>query len=97
MFNNTICYATKQRQESAEELSKKADAMIVIGGKNSSNTMKLADICKKHCKTLLIETAEDLDIGDIKELEYIGIVAGASTPDYVIQEVYDYIVNKINV
>lgn len=97
VFNNTICYATKQRQESAESLSKKVDAMVVIGGKNSSNTLKLAEICRKHCKTLLIETAEDLDIDDIKALEYIGIVAGASTPDYIIQEVYDYIVNKINI
>lgn len=97
VFHNTICYATKQRQESAELLSRKVDAMVVVGGKNSSNTLKLADICRNNCKTYLIETAEDLDIYDIKELEYVGIVAGASTPENIIQEVYDYIVNKINI
>lgn len=96
-FHNTICYATKQRQDSAESLSKKVDIMIVIGGKKSSNTLKLAEICRKNCKTILIETINDLDINEIKDLEYIGIVAGASTPDFIIEEVYDYIVNKIKV
>ena len=95
VFHNTICYATKERQESAEKLSKKVDAMVVIGGKKSSNTLKLAEICRSNCKTFLIETAEDLDYDDIKDLEYIGIAAGASTPDFIIREVYDYIVNKI--
>ena len=69
--------------------------MVVIGGKKSSNTLKLAEICRSNCKTFLIETAEDLDYDDIKDLEYIGIAAGASTPDFIIREVYDYIVNKI--
>lgn len=93
-FCNTICYATKQRQDSAEDLSKKVDAMIVVGGKKSSNTLKLAEICRKHCMTFLIETVEDLDIEKIKNLSYVGIVAGASTPDFIIQEVFD-LVNKI--
>ncbi|MDO4711201.1 MAG: 4-hydroxy-3-methylbut-2-enyl diphosphate reductase [Peptostreptococcaceae bacterium] len=96
-FHNTICYATKQRQESAESLAQKVDAMIVIGGKKSSNTLKLAEICRKHCKTILVETIKDLDASEIRTLEYIGIVAGASTPDFIIEEVHDYIVNKIKV
>lgn len=94
-FKDTICYATRERQKSAEDLSKKADGMIVIGGKKSSNTLKLAEICRANCKTFLIETVKDLRDEDIKDLEYIGIAAGASTPDFIIQEVYDYIVNKI--
>lgn len=93
-FCNTICYATKQRQDSAEELSKRVDAMIVVGGKKSSNTLKLAEICRKNCMTFLIETFEDLDIEKIKDLSYVGIVAGASTPDFIIQEVYDYLLTK---
>lgn len=97
IFFNTICYATKQRQESAEKLSRKTDVMIVIGGKKSSNTLKLAEICKRNCKTLLIETYEELDLNEIKDLNYIGIVAGASTPDFIINQVYDYIVNKIKI
>lgn len=96
-LHNTICYATKQRQESAAALSEHVDAMIVIGGKESSNTKKLAEICRKNCMTFLIESVDTLCFDDIKELEHIGIVAGASTPDFVVQEVYDYIVNKIHI
>lgn len=95
-FYNTICYATNQRQKSAEELSKKVDAMIVVGGKKSSNTKKLAEICEKNCKTFLIETKDELDEKMFIGLDFIGIVAGASTPDFIINEVYDY-VNKINI
>lgn len=95
-FSDTICYATNQRQSSAEELSQKVDVMVVVGGKKSSNTKKLAEICKKNCKTILIETKDELDKDLFVEMEYVGIVAGASTPDFVIEEVYDYI-NKINI
>lgn len=95
LFHNTICYATKQRQDAAAELSAKVDAMIVVGGKKSSNTLKLAEVCRANCPTFLIETYEDLDFEQIKDMNYIGIVAGASTPDFIIHQVYDNIVNKI--
>lgn len=81
---DTICNATRERQTEAEELAKKSDVMIVIGGKNSSNTKKLADICSKYCPTYLIEQADQLPrLPDGK----IGITAGASTPAYIIKEV----------
>lgn len=96
-FFNTICYATRERQDAARELSKEVDAMIVVGGKSSSNTKKLAEICAEHCITFLIETAEELDLKKIENFEKIGISAGASTPDFIIKEVEDLIVNKINI
>ena len=84
---NTICNATKSRQESAEELSKKVDAMIVIGGKKSSNTMKLVEISKKYCSNVFhIETIEDLSLQNMHRFNTIGITAGASTPDWIIKE-----------
>lgn len=93
---NTICSATQIRQQEAKELSKKVDAMIVVGGKESSNTRKLYDICKENCNlTFFIETADELDFNALKSVEKIGITAGASTPDYVIKEVVDKI-NNIN-
>lgn len=96
-FFNTICYATRERQDAARELSKQVDAMIVIGGRSSSNTKKLAEICAENCITFLIETAEELDFKKIENFEIIGISAGASTPDFIIKEVEDLIVNKINI
>lgn len=86
-FNNTICLATQKRQSSSVELSKKVDAMIVIGGKHSSNTKKLAEICKENSVTYLIETISDLDINEVSSYKKVGIAAGASTPDFVINEV----------
>lgn len=84
---NTICNATKLRQESAEELSKVVDAMIVLGGKESSNTIKLAEISKKFCERVYhIETVEELDLQSLQGLNKIGITAGASTPDWIIKE-----------
>ncbi|MGB5824696.1 MAG: 4-hydroxy-3-methylbut-2-enyl diphosphate reductase [Proteocatella sp.] len=96
-FFNTICYATRERQDAARELSRQVDAMIVIGGSSSSNTKKLAEICAENCITFLIETAEELDFKKIENFEKIGISAGASTPDFIIKEVEDLIVNKINI
>jgi len=96
-FFNTICYATRERQDAAGELSRQVDAMIVIGGSSSSNTKKLAEICAENCITFLIETAEELDFKKIESFEKIGISAGASTPDFIIKEVVDFIVNKINI
>lgn len=81
---DTICDATRRRQAEAEELAKTCDAMIVIGGQNSSNTKKLAEICSRHCPTYLIEKADQLPR---LSYESIGITAGASTPAYIIKEV----------
>ncbi len=84
---NTICSATKNRQESAIELSKEVDAMIVLGGKNSSNSNKLAQVSREHCKNVyFIESIDELDFDKIKKFNKIGITAGASTPDSVIKE-----------
>jgi 4-hydroxy-3-methylbut-2-enyl diphosphate reductase len=85
---DTICSATSRRQNEAEEIAKHVDMMIIIGGKSSSNTQKLYDICKKHCNlTYKIETSGDLPPVDIKKIKKVGISAGASTPDWVIEEV----------
>lgn len=86
---NTICSATEVRQKSAEELSKQVDAMVVIGGFNSSNTTKLYEICKQNCEnTVHVENL--LDISDEfiknKNVKSIGVTAGASTPDWIIKE-----------
>ena len=86
--HQTICSATEKRQREAEELSKNVDRMIVIGGKNSSNTQKLAEICKKNCRnTVHIETICDLVLNNLKKSDKIGITAGASTPPAIIKEV----------
>lgn len=84
---NTICNATKLRQEAAEELAQEVDAMIVLGGKESSNTIKLAEISKKFCKDVYhVETIDELDFNVLQNLNKIGITAGASTPDWIIKE-----------
>ena len=89
---NTICLATELRQKETEELSQNVDLMLIIGGRNSSNTNKLYDISTKKCKNVIFaETIEDIDIEFIKSFEKIGIMAGASTP----QESIDNIVNFI--
>ncbi len=87
---NTICSATNVRQDSAEKLSKEVDAMIVIGGKNSSNTTKLYEIAKANCpNTIHIENSSELPEEYINNLNFkkIGVTAGASTPDWIIREV----------
>lgn len=87
---NTICSATEVRQKSADDLSKEVDAMIVIGGKNSSNTTKLYEIAKHNCEnTIHIENSNELPKEYInnKNFKKIGITAGASTPDWIIREV----------
>ncbi|MCX7749797.1 MAG: bifunctional 4-hydroxy-3-methylbut-2-enyl diphosphate reductase/30S ribosomal protein S1 [Clostridia bacterium] len=87
---DTICSATSKRQCEAEEIAKSVDVMLVVGGKNSSNTQKLYEICKKHCeRTYQIETSGDLPPVGIKKIKKIGITAGASTPDWVIKEVIE--------
>ena len=88
VIKNTICNATKVRQQSAIELSKNVDAMIVIGGKTSSNTNKLFELSKKHCKnSFRIETKNDLSLQEVFKYNKIGITAGASTPAWIIEEV----------
>lgn len=92
---NTICHATDERQKEAAELAKAADAMIVIGGKSSSNTQKLYDICKDECKnTYYIQTPVDLDLRKLQACNYVGITAGASTPNNIIEEVQTNVRNE---
>lgn len=86
---NTICNATHLRQVEAKKVSSEVEAMIVIGGKHSSNTQKLYDICKEQCEnTYYIQTVDDLDLCELESLESIGITAGASTPKNIIEEVH---------
>ena len=85
---DTICNATSMRQQEAEGLAKECDGMIVIGGRHSSNTAKLFAVCSAHClKTVLVETASEIDKDFFKECEMLGVVAGASTPAGIIKEV----------
>lgn len=84
---STICNATADRQEEAAALSKDADAVIVIGGRHSSNTCKLRDVCKVNADTFLIETSAELKTIDLSKYKVIGVTAGASTPAVIIKEV----------
>lgn len=85
---NTICNATKERQTEARNIAEEVDAMIVIGDKHSSNTQKLFEICAKACKdTYYIQTLGDLDLNQLRSVETVGITAGASTPNNIIEEV----------
>ena len=84
---NTICNATHVRQVEAQKISSKVDGMIVIGGKNSSNTQKLYDICRNEGEnTFFVQTVKDLNLHELKSLMSIGITAGASTPKNFIEE-----------
>ncbi len=89
---NTICSATTERQIAADNLSKKVDCMIIIGGFHSSNSKKLYEICKSNCKkTFHIEKKSDLVVTNLENCDIIGITAGASTPDWVVSDVFEYI------
>ena len=89
---NTICNATFENQDAASDLAKEADVMVVIGGKHSSNTKQLHGICERDCKeSYLIENEKELDASWFKGKKLCGISAGASTPDWIVQNV----VNKI--
>ena len=90
-MKNTICSATKERQLSAKNLAKEVDCMIVIGGKHSSNTQKLVDICKDLTNTFAIETKDELNKEELKNYKSVGITAGASTPDWLISEVIEFL------
>ena len=89
---NTICNATEERQREAIELAARADVMIVIGGTHSSNTRKLYELCRSECEnTYYIQTLEDLQLELPNSVELVGITAGASTPNKIIEEVQNYV------
>lgn len=91
---NTICNATRLRQEACKKVAQKVDAMIVIGGLHSSNTNKLAEVAKNYCSNVYhIETINDLPLQELIKFNTIGITAGASTPDRIIKEVIDIMKN----
>ncbi len=92
---NTICGATAERQKAAAELATKVDTMIVIGGKHSSNTQKLFEICKNECEaTYYVQTVSDLCGFSLPSTGSLGITAGASTPNNIIEEVQTYVRNE---
>ncbi len=92
---NTICNATEERQTEAATIAAQSDAMIVIGGKHSSNTQKLYEICKNECpNTHFIQTLDDLDLKQFQSFRSVGITAGASTPNTIIKEVQSYVRNE---
>ena len=89
---NTICNATEERQTEAGTIARQSDAMLVIGGKHSSNTQKLFEICKGACPdTYFIQTLDDLDLKKLQSFRSVGITAGASTPNNIIKEVQSYV------
>ena len=89
---NTICNATEERQRSAKTIAADADVMIVIGGKHSSNSRKLYEICQRECEhTYFIQTLDDLHLDLPKAVRLVGITAGASTPNKLIEEVQNYV------
>ena len=85
---DTICDATRKRQTEAAELAKIVDAVVVIGGKNSANSLRLVDICRERCsRVIFVEDASGLGASDIRLSDTVGITAGASTPAWIIKEV----------
>lgn len=89
---NTICNATEERQREAKTIAGEVDTMLVVGGRHSSNTQKLFEICKKECKnTYYIQTPVDLDSEMFQCSSYVGITAGASTPKKIIEEVQEHV------
>ncbi|MFA9379164.1 MAG: 4-hydroxy-3-methylbut-2-enyl diphosphate reductase [Lachnotalea sp.] len=92
---NTICSATEERQTEARKIASQVEAMIVVGGKNSSNTQKLFEICKDECEnTYYIQTLDDLDTQSLQFFDSVGITAGASTPNNIIEEVHSNVRNE---
>lgn len=90
---NTICYVTTERQEDAETIAKQSDHVLVIGGKASSNTKKLAIVAESFgAKAQLIEKPEDIDFGQLKDARRIGVLAGASTPNWLIDQARDMLI-----
>ena len=95
-FFDTICGATSKRQEEARQLAQTCGLMVVVGDRQSSNTKRLGEICRESCPhVLLIERAEDLDLSQLPKADMVGITAGASTPAWIIKEVYDKMSDEI--
>lgn len=87
---DTVCSATRERQEAARRLAAQVEAVYVIGGRHSSNTNRLTEVCRQACpRTYLIETADEINPADIHGLQAIGVTAGASTPDWLIEQVLE--------
>jgi 4-hydroxy-3-methylbut-2-enyl diphosphate reductase len=84
---NTICDETEKRQDAALEIAGRSDLVLVVGGRNSANTKRLAEICSNLTETYLIETAAEIDARWIENKKHIGVTAGTSTPDESITEV----------
>ncbi|MDA3799035.1 MAG: 4-hydroxy-3-methylbut-2-enyl diphosphate reductase [Kiritimatiellae bacterium] len=89
IFVDTICNATKDRQKELVDLSKKVDAMVVVGGKQSANTMQLVKLAEKFVPTFHIQNHEEIEPELLKQYQTIGLTAGASTPDFIIRKVKD--------
>lgn len=95
---DTICNTTAKRQDEAAALAKMCDAMIVIGGRHSANSKRLADICRENCNRVsFIEMADELDVSNFADVDILGITAGASTPAWIIKEVYHKMSDEIKV
>lgn len=89
---NTICSATRDRQDAARALAGEVDAFYIIGGRHSSNSRKLVAVCKEQCeKSFLIETADEIDPADLEGVKVVGVTAGASTPEWLIKKVVSYL------
>jgi len=87
---NTICSSTKERQEAARVLARQVDLMLVVGGRNSANTSRLADLCRKEGKpTYHIEIADEINAAWLNGIHKVGVTAGASTPDWIVEGVID--------
>jgi (E)-4-hydroxy-3-methyl-but-2-enyl pyrophosphate reductase len=89
---NTICSATKDRQEAARALAGMVDAFYIIGGRHSSNSVKLLGVCKEQCeKSFLVETEDEIDLKDLVGAKTVGVTAGASTPEWLIQKIVSHL------
>jgi len=93
---DTICSATFERQKEADEISRKSDAMIVIGGRNSSNSAKLFDVCSANCRTWFVEDVSELPMNELLKANIVGVTAGASTPAGIIKEVLVTMSENVN-
>jgi len=93
IIHNTICDATDERQSEAKKVAKLSDVMIVVGGKHSSNTLHLVDVCKKQTTTYQIETKDDINERWFEEAKTVGITTGASVPDYIVEEILEKLKN----
>ena len=97
-ISDTICLATSTRQEEAAKIASECDAMVVIGGKHSANSVHLAEICRMHCSNVqFIERTQELDLDRLKAADTVGLTAGASTPAWIIKEVRNKMSDEIKV